>query len=119
MDLVEIFTYNVKRAILHDLGFDTLKTLLLKSIRDECIYLINMMGKGDVSQLSFQDIFLLCKHISRGKSKYGRSPRDPLILRVSKFQSRRVGREELGNFLNKFKTNIFVNLSEQIDILRS
>lgn len=34
-DLVEIFTNNVKTSKLYDLGFDTLKTLLLKSIRDE------------------------------------------------------------------------------------
>ena len=34
-DLVERFMYNVKREKLHHLGSDTLKTLLLRTIRDE------------------------------------------------------------------------------------
>lgn len=55
-DLVGRFTYNVKQAKLHDLGLDTLKNLLLKAKRDEWIDLLILMVKGDVSQLSFQDI---------------------------------------------------------------
>jgi len=76
--LLERFTYNVKRAKLHDLGLDTLKTLLLKSIRDEWIDILKLMSKGDVSQLYFQEICELCKHISRGKLEYGSNPRDQL-----------------------------------------
>ena len=34
-DLIERFMYNVKREKLHHLGFDTLKNLLLRKIRDE------------------------------------------------------------------------------------
>lgn len=66
-DLVEIFSYNIKRAKMYNLDDETIKYLLLKSIRDEWIDLINLMGKGDVSQLSFGEICDLCKHISRGK----------------------------------------------------
>jgi len=66
-DLVERFTYNMKISKLHNLGSDTLKTLLLNSIKDEWIDLLNLVGKGDVSQLSFQQISELCKNISRGK----------------------------------------------------
>ena len=53
-DLIEIFMYNVKREKLHHLGFDTLKTLLLRTIRDEWIYLLDLMSIGDVYQLSFE-----------------------------------------------------------------
>lgn len=59
---------------MHNLGSDTLKNLLLNGIRDEWIDLLNLVGKGDVSQLSFQEICELCKNISRGKAKYARSP---------------------------------------------
>ena len=34
---------------MHNLDEETLKYLLLKSIRDEWIDLLNLMGKGDVS----------------------------------------------------------------------
>ena len=48
-DLVEIFYYNLKRSKMHNLDDETLKDILLKSIRYEWIYLPNLMGKGDVS----------------------------------------------------------------------
>jgi len=44
-DLVEIFTYNNKRDKMYNLDDETLKDLLLKSIKDEWIYLLNLMGK--------------------------------------------------------------------------
>ena len=55
-DLIERFMYNVKREKLHHLGFDTLKILLLRTIRDEWIDLIDLMSRGDVYQLSFEEI---------------------------------------------------------------
>ena len=50
-----------------NLDQDTLKALLLKSTRDEWIYILNMMGKGDISQLPLADIGELCINLSRGK----------------------------------------------------
>jgi len=35
---------------------ENLKALLLKSIRDEWIDLVNLIGKGDISQQLFSDI---------------------------------------------------------------
>ena len=98
--------YNVKREKLHHLGFDTLKTLLLRTIRDEWIYLLNLMSKGDVYQLSFEEICETCKHISRGRERVCNSS---LTL---------VRQYELGNFLDSFKTEILRNLSEQVEMLR-
>ena len=60
--------YNVKREKLHHLGSNTLKTLLLKTIRDEWINLLDLMSRGDVYQLSFDEICETYKHISRGKA---------------------------------------------------
>lgn len=45
-----------------NLDEETLKALLLKAIKDEWIDLLNLIGKGDISQLP------LCLHISRGKA---------------------------------------------------
>lgn len=49
--------YNVKREKLHHLGSDTLNTLLLRTIRDEWIHLLDLMSGGDVYQLSFEENF--------------------------------------------------------------
>ena len=82
-NLIERFMYNFKRENLHHLGFDTLKTLLLRTIRDEWIDLLNLMSKGDVYQLSFEEICETCKRISRGRE------------RVSKSASKLVSQDEL------------------------
>ena len=44
-DLIERFSYNLKRAKMENLDQYTLKALLLKSIRDEWIDILDMMGK--------------------------------------------------------------------------
>ena len=83
-DLVDIFTYNVKISKLHNLGSDTLETLLLNAMKDEWIDLLNLVGKRYVSKLSFPEICEMCKNISRGKSKYRRSCQDPIMTRVDR-----------------------------------
>ena len=55
-DLIERFIYNVKREKLHHLVSDTLETLLLRTIRDEWIDLLDLMSRGDVYQLSFEEL---------------------------------------------------------------
>jgi len=109
---VERFTYSIKRSKLHDLELDTLKSLLLKVIRDERINLLNLMRKRDVSQFPFQDICELCKNISRGKTKYGRYPQDPIMERVSKLALGLVTQTKINNLLD-----ILGSLNEQMNML--
>jgi len=99
-DLIERFMYNVKREKLHHLGFDTVKTLLLRKVMDDWIHLLYLMSRGDVYQLSFEEICETWKLISRVRA------------RVSKSKSRSGSQVELGNLLNNFKTNIVFNLCE-------
>jgi hypothetical protein len=60
-DYVERFQHNLQRFKQNKLDLDTLWIILLRGIRDECINLLNLMGTGDVSQLSYNDICELCK----------------------------------------------------------
>ena len=117
-DLLERFQYNLKRAKMSNLDEETLKALLLKAIRDEWIDILNMMGKGDISQLPLHDIAELCVHLSRGKSKTGKGPRDPSLIRANKSATGSVSRAEIGNMLDEFKTDILGSLSEQLDTLK-
>jgi len=70
-----------------------LKNILLKSIRDDWIDILDLMGKGDVSQLSFREICELCTYISRGKAKIGKNPRDPAMSRINNSSTRTIIRE--------------------------
>jgi len=117
-DLIERFNYNLKRAKMDSLDEDTLKSLLLKAIRDEWIDILNMMGKGDISKLPLNDIGGLCVHLSRGKSKTRKGPRDPSFVRVNKSATRSVSRAEIGNMLDELKIDILGSLSEKIDTLK-
>jgi len=97
---------------------ETLKSLLLKSIKDEWINILKLTGKGDISQLPFIDICDLCVHISRGKAQVGKSPRDPLLPRTNKSVVTTVSRVEVGSLLDTLKIDILGSLSEKIDTLK-
>ena len=55
-DVIERFMYNIKRGKLYNLGSNTLKTFLLRTIRDEWINILDLVSRGDVYQLSFEEI---------------------------------------------------------------
>lgn len=97
---------------MHELDDETLKTLFLKYIRYEWIGLLNLMGKWDVLWLSFGEICDLCKHISSGKARTGKNPRNPIMSRISKSLPRTISTCELWNFLDSFKLDILGSLSE-------
>lgn len=61
--LVECFFYKVKREKMDNLDDETLKSLLLKAIKDEWIDLLNLTREGDISDIPFADICNLCVHI--------------------------------------------------------
>ena len=103
---------------MENLDQDILKSLLLKTIRDEWLDILNMMGKGDISQLTLLEITELCINLSRGKSKTVKGPREPALARASKSASGIVSRSEIGHMLDDFKSEILGSLSEQIDILK-
>ena len=53
---METFQSKVERSRQNALNDDTLKILLLRGTRDDCIEFLNLMGAGDVS--------LVCKNMS-------------------------------------------------------
>ena len=49
-----------------NMGLDVLKIILLRGIRDDFLDMLNLLGKGDISKDSFENIIELCKRYSRG-----------------------------------------------------
>ena len=68
-DFVERMEYNVQRSGHPDLDLYFLKTILLRGIKDEHPDMLNLLGKGNISKESYQDILTLCRRSSRGSSR--------------------------------------------------
>lgn len=81
---------------------DILKTILLKGVRDDCLDMLNMFGKWDISKESFDEIFNLCKRSSRGAASRPKS-RDSIYSRVQKSASGGATWAEIGNLLEELK----------------
>ena len=58
-----------QRARQMNMGLDVLKIILLHGIRDDCLDMLNLLGKGDISKEPFGNIVELCKRYSRGYSR--------------------------------------------------
>jgi len=86
-----------------DVSKKILKTILLKGVRDDCLGMLNMLGKGDISKESYEEIVNLCKIISRGSTKNNIATRDTTFSRVHKLANGGETRAEIGNLLEDFK----------------
>ena len=61
---VERLVYNMQRVGHTHMGLDVLKIILLHGIRDDCLDMLNLLGNGDISKESFENIIELCKRYS-------------------------------------------------------
>ena len=70
-DFIEHFQYNLQGSKHSSLEKDALKTILLRPMRDDCLDMLNTMGKGDISKALYDDIILFCLIYLRGASMNG------------------------------------------------
>ena len=66
---VERLLYNVHRAGQTNMRLYVLKIILLRGIREDFLGMLNLLGKGDISKESFENIVELCRRYSRGYSR--------------------------------------------------
>lgn len=59
-DYVDIFLYNLQNSRQNTLNNETIRTIFLKGIQEEYMDVLNLMGLGDIFQLSFTEICNLC-----------------------------------------------------------
>lgn len=76
-----------------------------------------MLGKGDISKESFDEIINLCMRCSRGAANRSKG-RDIVYSRVQKSASGGATRAEIGNLLEEFKTKMLSSFASQIDALQ-
>ena len=102
------------------MGLDLLNIILLWGIREDCLGMLNLLGKGDISKECFEKIIELCRRYSRGSSrtnKQDKLERD-VFDRTQKSSTGGATHAEIGNLLEKFKTGMMRSISSEIDVLR-
>ena len=123
-DFVERILYNVQRAGQTNMGLYVLKIILLRGIRDDFLDMLNLLGKGDISMDSFENIIELCKIYSRASSrnnkwdKWDKLERDVFDITQNSSNGGATW-EKIGNILENFKTKMMSSISLEIDFLRA
>jgi hypothetical protein len=97
---------------------DILKTILLKGVRKDCLDMLNMLGQGDISKESYEDIVDLCKKNSRGSTRIKSVTKDTNFSRVHKSTNGGATRVEIGNLLESFKIEMISSFTSQMDTLQ-
>jgi len=116
-DFVERLQYNLQRSNHTNVSKDILKTILLKGVSDDCLDMLNMLGKGEISKESYDEIVNLCKISLRGATNRSKI-RDNTYSRVQKSASGGATRAEIGNLLEEFKIEMLSSFASQIDTLQ-
>ena len=116
-EYVEIFQYNLQRSPYGTLPGEVLKATLIKGMKDEWVETLNLMGKGDIYQETYDDIVQLCIRCSRVSMRTKSEIQSP-ITRNNNITSGSITQEEIGNLLENFKTNILSTLTTQLDVLQ-
>ena len=104
---------------MNQLEKETKRTIFHRAIRPEYLEVLNLMGAGDVSKLSYDDVCELCRRYSRGNSKVGGGSRDTSSRLVKLVVGAEVTQDEIGNLFENFKTDILSTLSSQLDVLQA
>eukprot|EP00253_Pinus_taeda_P015881 PITA_15881 len=84
-DYIERLQYNTQRSDHPDISKEIRKTILLRGLRDDCLNMLNMLAKGDISKESYDEICELAKRCSRGAAR--NRTRDSTYSRVKKKQA--------------------------------
>jgi hypothetical protein len=67
-EYVERFQYNLQRSPYGTLPGEVLKATLIKGMKDEWVETLNLMGKGDIYQETYDEIVQLCIRCSRSST---------------------------------------------------
>lgn len=92
----------------------TLKLILLRGIREALLQTLNLLSRGDIYQLPYDDINTIFKNHSRVSRKKGRASQDL----ASSSSSNTSIKSEIGNTLEDFKNEMLHTLARQMDTMQ-
>ena len=111
-DYEERFQISYKRAR-YTLNRELLKLVLLREIREYLLETLNMLSRGDIYQLPYDDVKTVFKNHSRVARKKGRASHGL----DSSSSSNTCIKSEIGNMLEDFKSEMLHTLALQMDTM--
>lgn len=115
-EYLERLSYNLQKSKHRTISVDLIRTIFLKGIQDEYLDDLNLMGKGDISNLPFEEIADLCQKYYRSRARNGKRA---MKSKITKSAIGNITRAELGNLFEDFKTDLLSTLGNQIDTLKT
>jgi hypothetical protein len=85
-------------------------------MKDEWVETLNLIGKCDIYQETYDDFVQLCIRCSHNSTRTRFWIQAP-ITRSNNITSGSVTRAEIGNHIENFKTDILGTLTTQLDVL--
>lgn len=111
-DYEEKCQLNYKRAR-HTLDPEPLKLVLLRGIREDILEILNMMSRGEIYQIPYNNIKNVFKNHSRAARKKDRASQD-----LSSFSSSTTSiKSEVGNILEDLKSEMMHTFSLQMETM--
>jgi len=112
-DYEESFQFSYKRARC-TLDPESLKLVLLRGIREALLQTLNLLSRGDIYQLPYDDIKTVFKNHSRAARKKGRASQ----ALASSSSSNTSIKSEIGNMLEDFKNEMLHTLAQPMDTMQ-
>jgi hypothetical protein len=108
----------LKRSPYGTLSSEVIKDTLIKGMKDEWVETLNLIWKGDIYQETYDNIVQLCIMFSHESTRTRSGMQAPLTRNIN-IASGGVTREEVGNLLENFKTDILSTMTTQLDVLQA
>lgn len=103
-------SYKMERCTLDP---ESLKLVQLRGIREDLLNTLHLLARGDIYQLSYEDINIVFRNYSRAARKKGRGSQ-PI---TSASSSNASIKSEIGNMLKYLNSEMLQNLAMQVDTL--
>ncbi|KAH9313290.1 hypothetical protein KI387_028325 [Taxus chinensis] len=114
---LEIFLFNVHNSKQTRLPNEPLKLLFLKGLSEEDMDALDLIGAGDISKSTFEEICESCKNYSRATMKRIRSARSKGGSTTKKIGE--ISKLEILNIFNNMKHEIVNEMATQLDTLHA
>lgn len=112
-DYIERFQFVLKKNLHHKLSEESLKLVFLMGINEYSMDALNLIGGGDSSKGTFEEILKVCRNYSRTLFKKLRGERSSITSK----SYNGVSRVEISNLLSNMKQDIINHLTTQLDTL--